>query len=665
MSILSKGRIERHLALSLSGLFLIVVLLAAAALFQSGEIARIAKSPQSGPADAAALASAAGVIGIAAWSALVLGAGLAGLFAVRAVAAIGRPLRALTAALERTAAGERSPVPLPGEAGSDLGRMAAAIDAIHRTLSGRQDPGGRPQTGEEAYRERAAQIGRLAAKFDEEALEMVQSVASASIDLQSMATSLRSQATQAEKQSDLVTALTEQASANTRTVASAADELSVSITEISRQVAQSSRIWQSAATDALRAAAEAGDLAETAEKIGTVVDLIKMIAAQTNLLALNAAIEAARAGEEGRGFAVVANEVKALAMQTVAATADISGQISAVQNQTAKVVASIQGISRVIDEVDHIATSIASAVEEQSSATQEIARNVEQVASSTSTVRDNVANIRVAAELTGKSSDAVLDAAKGLSVQANQLRGTTRSFLDKVLVADTAVASRDADPNALVFVAGDIPPYALVKDGKPDGAAVLIVAELAKSLGLPFDVEFQPWQRAQQTTQSNDNVGIIPLSRTPEREPLYKWVGPIVADQEVLLTRTGGKGAPRTLEEAKDWRVCVLRGSAGETALAAAGFTNLQAINDPASCARLLDSGRVDAWSAAKLVAPYQYRLNGLDPRLLQAGAVVRPNEIYLGLSRNISDERVGQWQKALDRLASSGTMAAIIKQFS
>lgn len=85
-------------------------------------------------------------------------------------------------------------------------------------------------------------------------------------------------------------------------------------------------------------------LAQNSQGIGNVVDMIKQIANQTNLLALNASIEAARAGDAGRGFAVVAREVKSLAEQSSAATADIYGQVKAIRQATNESVGLIERI---------------------------------------------------------------------------------------------------------------------------------------------------------------------------------------------------------------------------------------------------------------------------------------------------------------------------------
>ena len=275
----------------------------------------------------------------------------------------------------------------------------------------------------------------LAAGFERKIGSIVEAVAVATNEVQSLSSSMSNSNADTTRQTAAAAAASTQASSNVETVAAATEELTASINSIARQVTRSAEIANKAADEARRTNSVVEGLAAGTQKIGEVVTLIQSIASQTNLLALNATIEAARAGEHGRGFAVVASEVKALANQTAKATEEISTQIQDIQNATGEAVSAIQAIGGTIAEIDEISNEIAAAVDQQGAATKEIAGNVQQAANGTRDVNSNILSVSRASEVAAKATSKLLDAANGLSSQSERLKSEVATFVGSLHVA--------------------------------------------------------------------------------------------------------------------------------------------------------------------------------------------------------------------------------------
>jgi methyl-accepting chemotaxis protein len=369
--------------------------------------------------------------------AIILGAAvIAGLgVGLYLVSDISKGINSIIVPMQALGQGDLSAeVPHRGEK-TEIGAMADVLQIFKEALIAKKAADEAAAADAEAKIERGRRVDNITREFEAMIGEIVQTVSSASTQLEASASTLTSTADRSQRLATTVAAASEEASTNVQSVASATEEMASSVGEISRQVQESARMAGDAVGQARATTERVAELSKAAARIGDVVELINTIAGQTNLLALNATIEAARAGEAGRGFAVVASEVKALAEQTAKATGEIGQQISGIQAATDDSVGAIREISSTIERLSEISSAIAAAVEEQGAATQEIARNVQQAAQGTQQVSSNITDVQRGATETGTASSQVLSAAQMLSNDSGRLRTEVGKFLTSVRAA--------------------------------------------------------------------------------------------------------------------------------------------------------------------------------------------------------------------------------------
>ena len=222
----------------------------------------------------------------------------------------------------------------------------------------------------------------------------------------------------------------------------------------------------------------------------------------------------------------------------------------------------------------------------------------------------------------------------------------------------------------LRLVTGELPPYAfhvppptVAEAGEPMGLVYEVVREIAWRIGHSGTVEFWPWTHAQEMAMTQPDIGILALTRSPEREDKYRWLVNVVTDDLVLV---GGAGVDvHDLATVKDRPIGVLRRSGAEALLHEQGFSRVQSATEEWINAQRMKDRLIDAWLAPRLMVLYAYREVGGDVSTLSIGQVVRRSEIWLAASKNVSDQEAGRWQSGFEQLRADGTYDAILARYA
>ncbi|MEO5348690.1 MAG: methyl-accepting chemotaxis protein [Magnetococcus sp. YQC-3] len=214
----------------------------------------------------------------------------------------------------------------------------------------------------------------------------------------------------------------QRASNNVSNMANALDEMNTALHVVREQCASASGESQQVRLRAHNSSEVMEKLGVSAKAIGNVVHLINNIASQTSMLALNAAIEAARAGETGKGFAVVSNEVKALALQTGEATHTIAQRVEQIRLQTDDVVTASHHVTMGMDRINQSNNGILESVNEQSRSIDEISCIMKDASLETNEVSHRVEESALGIE---KVSQSMNEISKGISNVARHVAGAS------------------------------------------------------------------------------------------------------------------------------------------------------------------------------------------------------------------------------------------------
>jgi polar amino acid transport system substrate-binding protein len=210
----------------------------------------------------------------------------------------------------------------------------------------------------------------------------------------------------------------------------------------------------------------------------------------------------------------------------------------------------------------------------------------------------------------------------------------------------------------------DYPPFNIVdaKNGKISGISTEKVAELMLRAKEKYTLNAFPWARAFQMARNETNTCVFSTTRSPEREAMFKWVGPLVKNNWYIFGRADDRRHPRSLEEMRPYVLGTYRNDAIGEFLTLKGFKTDMTTADADNPRKLL-LGRFDFWATGELLGAAILKNQGLESKIVPLFHF-NQTEMYLACHPSVAPERIDLWNQLLKEMERDGTNAAIEKKY-
>ena len=225
------------------------------------------------------------------------------------------------------------------------------------------------------------------------------------------------------------------------------------------------------------------------------------------------------------------------------------------------------------------------------------------------------------------------------------------------------------DNYRVVLFTENLPPYNMAVDDKNfarddaiDGISTDLVREMFKRAKISYNLSLRfPWDRIYNLTLENDNYGIFSTTRTPEREGLFKWVGPLATNAWVVLAPQSSTISLGDIKELARYRVGAYKNDAVSLYLESQGLSPINALRDQENATKL-QAGQLDLWATSDPVGRYLAKQVGVTK--LKTVLRFREATLYLALNKNTPDEVVTRLQQALDAMRQEGLVDSITNNY-
>ncbi len=205
-------------------------------------------------------------------------------------------------------------------------------------------------------------------------------------------------------------------------------------------------------------------------------------------------------------------------------------------------------------------------------------------------------------------------------------------------------------------------PSSMVEHGRVVGIATDKVREAMRRTGVAYSIEMLPWKRAYHAALTRPDACVYSTTRTPEREALFKWIGPTDIAQWLLIGRADRRLQLRSLDDARGLRIGTYNGDAREGYLRSRGFSVDSTANDWYNLDKLM-AGRIDLWATSMRSGSTALARLGYDKRVVPL-LVFKVIGVYLACNRAVPDALVMRLNAAFEEIARDGTGRRIERQY-
>lgn len=252
-----------------------------------------------------------------------------------------------------------------------------------------------------------------------------------------------------------------------------------------------------------------------------------------------------------------------------------------------------------------------------------------------------------------------------------------RQIAVALLIGAVVLMSNAEDANAddgasivqalnVTLLTEEYPPFNFLdEEGRLRGIGAEVVQSMAAQLGYGKPIQSMAWKRVLQRIDDEENIGVFSMTRTPQREDHYHWVGPIVPANAGIYQLGNAIKPVQSIEDLRNaGLIGVQAGGADEQALRSYGFDNLEPIHNPRGGVHMLATGRIDLLVSSDVELFKQLKDSDLTRSEIEMVYQFSSGDLYLAFSKKTSEVVIRVWQDAYDQVVSQGQFDRIMSQY-